>query len=306
MAANRFHCVASVLAFLTAQFLNFDMARAASAPTSVAQVALYQGADREKILIEGAKKEGAFTLYGSHTWYRTMTKEFEKKYPFFKVTEYRTDGRTLIKRAIEESKAGQYIADVIATTGEQMDVMKREGIFLEHWTSDARVYPDDVKDQRQERILLCRTLRDLRQLGFQHVCNSAGRGAEVDDRSVESKMERQDVDRQHDDGYAMDRQHAGSVRARIPGENRRARGESAKYGGSSSGAAWSFPVKCRCHRRSSTPTLRRPNKRARRWSGGPLEPVVTTVAYSGIGLKRRIPMRRCCSSTGCIPKKASK
>ena len=66
---------------------------------TVSQVALYQGADREKILIEGAKKEGAFTLYGSHTWYRTMAKEFEKKYPFIKVTEYRTDGRTLIKRA---------------------------------------------------------------------------------------------------------------------------------------------------------------------------------------------------------------
>ena len=44
-----------------------------------------------------------------------------KKYPFIKVTEYRTDGRTLIKRALEEIRAGQYIADMIATTGEQMD-----------------------------------------------------------------------------------------------------------------------------------------------------------------------------------------
>ena len=72
-------------------------ALAASAPMSMSQLALYQGADREKILIEGAKKEGAFTLYGSHTWYRTMAKEFEKKFPFIKVTEYRTDGRSLIK-----------------------------------------------------------------------------------------------------------------------------------------------------------------------------------------------------------------
>jgi iron(III) transport system substrate-binding protein len=57
---------------------------AAAAPASVLQLALYQGADREKILVEGAKKEAAFTLYGSHTWYRTMAKEFEKKYPFIK------------------------------------------------------------------------------------------------------------------------------------------------------------------------------------------------------------------------------
>jgi iron(III) transport system substrate-binding protein len=118
---------------------------AAAAPMSISQLALYQGADREKILIEGAKKEGAFMLYGSHSWYRTMVKEFEKKYPFLKVNEYRTDGRNLIKRSVEESKAGQYIADVIATTGEQMDAMKREGIFQEHHVPDARFYPEDVK-----------------------------------------------------------------------------------------------------------------------------------------------------------------
>ena len=139
------HCIAMILALLTCCLLITDCVIAANATMSPAQVALYQGADREKILIEGAKKEGAFMLYGSHSWYRNIAKEFEKKYPFIKTTEYRTDGRTLIKRAIEENKAGQYIADVIATTGEQMDVMKREGLFLEHWTTDARAYPDDVK-----------------------------------------------------------------------------------------------------------------------------------------------------------------
>src|SRR5262245_54364757 len=119
----------------------------AAAPATIPQLALYQGADREKILTEGAKKEGTLTLYGSHTWYRTMAKEFEKKYPFIMVTEYRTDGRSLIKRALEEIRAGQYIADVIATTGEQMDLMKREGVFLEYYAPEARNYPDDVKQK---------------------------------------------------------------------------------------------------------------------------------------------------------------
>jgi iron(III) transport system substrate-binding protein len=125
--------------------LSVQQVLAAAAPMSISQLALYQGADREKILIEGAKKEGVFMLYGSHSWYRTMAKEFEKKYPFLKVNEYRADGRTLIKRSVEEIKAGQYIADVIATTGEQMDAMKREGIFQEHHVPDARFYPEDVK-----------------------------------------------------------------------------------------------------------------------------------------------------------------
>ena len=74
---------------------------------------------------------------------RTMAKEFEKKYPFIKVTEYRHGRRTLIKRALEEI-GGTNIADVIATTGEQIDVMKREGVFKK-LNSRSGHYPDEVK-----------------------------------------------------------------------------------------------------------------------------------------------------------------
>ena len=98
----RLHRACSILSAVTIYLLTATEVFAASAPTTVSQLALYQGADREKILIDGAKKEGAFTLYDSHTWFRTIAKEFEKKYPFIKVSEFRTDGRNLIKRALEE------------------------------------------------------------------------------------------------------------------------------------------------------------------------------------------------------------
>src|SRR5574341_946505 len=140
---KRVQRASSIVAVLALTLLNAANLLAASASMSVPQLALYQAADREKILIEGGKKEAAFTLYDSHTWFRTIAKEFEKKYPFIKVTEFRTDGRSLIKRALEEIQAGQYIADVIATTGEQIDIMKREGVFQEHHIPDARHYPDD-------------------------------------------------------------------------------------------------------------------------------------------------------------------
>jgi iron(III) transport system substrate-binding protein len=166
MLINHSHSVVMIAATLIAYSLNLANVIAANAPMPVSQVALYQGADREKILIDGAKKEGAFALYGSHSWYRNMAKQFETKYPFIKVTEYRTDGRTLIKRAIEENKAGQYIADVIATTGEQMDMMKREGIFLEHWTTDARAYPDDVKNKGKNGFYYVGHYETYASLGF--------------------------------------------------------------------------------------------------------------------------------------------
>jgi iron(III) transport system substrate-binding protein len=139
---------------------------AAGAPMTVSQLALYQGADREKILIEGAKKEGAFMLYGSHTWYRTVAKEFEKKYPFLKVSEFRSDGRNLIKRAIEEIKAGQYIADIIATTGEQMDIMRQEGVFQEYTIADARHYPEEVKSKGKQGFHYVGHYETYNSLGF--------------------------------------------------------------------------------------------------------------------------------------------
>jgi hypothetical protein len=62
----------SILVFLASYLLSTVDTLPAAAPMTVSQLALYQGADREKVLIEGAKKEGLFTLYDSHTWFRTI------------------------------------------------------------------------------------------------------------------------------------------------------------------------------------------------------------------------------------------
>ena len=67
-------------------------ARAADAPMLPAQLALYQGPDREKIILEGARKEGQLVFYNSHTWFKSVAQEFEKKYPFIKVSEWRAEG----------------------------------------------------------------------------------------------------------------------------------------------------------------------------------------------------------------------
>jgi len=75
-----------------------------------AQLALYQGTDREKVLIDGAKREGQLTLYTSHTWFRTFVKEFENKYPFVRASEWRNDSKNVIGKILEEVKAGRVLA----------------------------------------------------------------------------------------------------------------------------------------------------------------------------------------------------
>ena len=119
-------------------------ALAASAPMSVSQLALYQGADRETILIQGAKKEGQIVFYNSHTWFKAVAQEFEKKYPFIKVAEWRADGADVMKRVIEESQAGRFLADVVESTAGNMGGIHSHGLLQEHRSPELRFFDDDV------------------------------------------------------------------------------------------------------------------------------------------------------------------
>src|SRR4029453_16735382 len=107
---------------------------AASASMTVPKLALYQGADREKILIEGAKREGQLTLYDSHTWFRTFVKEFEKKYPFIKVSEWRNDSKNVIRRVMEEFKSPRNIVDVVETTAGARGWMSGDGMLRKYFS----------------------------------------------------------------------------------------------------------------------------------------------------------------------------
>ena len=139
---------------------------AANAPMTPAQLALYQGADREKILIEGAKREGQFTLYTSHTWFRTFIKEFEKKYPFVKASEWRNDSKNVLRKVFEEAKAGRLLVDVVETTADGMGVMKREGLFQEYYSPEARHYPNELKPRAKGGFFYLPDRETYNSLGF--------------------------------------------------------------------------------------------------------------------------------------------
>ncbi len=121
-------------------------ASAAGKPTTLAEIALYRGPDREKILIEGAKKEGQLTFYDVHTGFRAVAQEFEKKYPFIKVAETRTDGKELFARVTEEYAAGRYLVDVINLT-DLIVLLQREGLLQEYYSPHLAAYGDEYKSK---------------------------------------------------------------------------------------------------------------------------------------------------------------
>ena len=119
---------------------------AQSKSLSVAELALYQGADREKILVEGAKKEGQVTFYTSNTWVAgPVSQEFGKKYPFVKANVWRSDSKALLKRLTEEVAAGRFIADVVETSPEYIAIMVRNNLLQEYLSPELAAYDDDAK-----------------------------------------------------------------------------------------------------------------------------------------------------------------
>jgi len=114
-------------------------------PMSAAELALYQGKDREQLIIDGAKKEGQVTFYTSNTWMAgPVSQEFAKKYPFVKPNVYRSDSKELIKRLTEEAGAGRQIADVIETSPAYMALMQSSVVFQEIFLPELAPYDKEA------------------------------------------------------------------------------------------------------------------------------------------------------------------
>ncbi|WP_020657054.1 ABC transporter substrate-binding protein [Massilia niastensis] len=112
-------------------------ALSAAAPTAAlaqgkgsADIAGYTGPDREKRLIEGAKKEGTLMIYTSAPIddMTVLTSAFEKKYGI-KVKLWRAGSEKVLQRAVTEARAGRYDVDVFETNGPEMEAMQRERIL---------------------------------------------------------------------------------------------------------------------------------------------------------------------------------
>ena len=118
-------------------------------PMSVAELAAYNKADREKILYEGAKKEGKLM------WYTSLTggpnsdapKVFESKYPGVAMEVYRGDSDALISRITQEAQAKRYIVDIIETTFPILKVLQEYKLLAPYFSPHLASYPEDVKEK---------------------------------------------------------------------------------------------------------------------------------------------------------------
>ena len=262
----------------------------ASAPMSPAQaqLALYQGADRQKILMEGAKKEGQLALYDSHTWFRTYVKEFEKKYPFITVSEWRSDSKNLLSRAMAEFNSSRSLVDVIETTAEAMGVMKRDGMFQEYFTPEARHYPDDVKSKGKTGLYYLGDRETYNSLGFNTTLISSSEAP----KSLKDLLDPKWKGKMSIAGTSTGVRWVGSVLDTLGREFLNKMAEQEVTVQNMSGAALAGLVAS--GEVPLSPTIFDADVTVARQRGAPIEwrpldPVVTTVGYSGLSSKAPHP-----------------
>ncbi|HEU4340895.1 MAG TPA: extracellular solute-binding protein [Candidatus Binatia bacterium] len=147
--------------FLLALLLH-SSAFAQAKPMSPADLAAYSKPDREKILVEGAKKEGKVLWYTSLTGgpNQEVPKAFEAKYPGVKVEVYRASSEDLLARILQEAQAKRYLVDSVETTFPALKVMLDYKLLAPYFSPYSARYPDEVKEKATQGLVYWTTDRE--------------------------------------------------------------------------------------------------------------------------------------------------
>jgi iron(III) transport system substrate-binding protein len=107
-------------------------APALAQPNGAAALATYQGADRGRLLIDGAKREGELTLYSSMQVdsITPLQKAFEAKYGI-RIRIWRGSGKDILQRVVTEAAASRNDVDIMESDGFALETLRREKLLQE-------------------------------------------------------------------------------------------------------------------------------------------------------------------------------
>lgn len=133
----------------------FAMAWAQSGKAaSLQELAAYTGADREKILVAGAKSEGKVVWYTSlaGSSYKEIARAFEAKYPGIKMDVYRGTSQDLMSRVMAEAQARRYLVDSVESTLPLLKAMRDVNLLVPFGSPHLAKYPDEAKEKADKGL----------------------------------------------------------------------------------------------------------------------------------------------------------
>ena len=126
-------------------------APAVAQSSRLAEIAAYEGADRQQRLVEGAKKEGELMFYSSIPVedIAVLTAAFDKKYGV-KVKVWRADSEGFLQRIVNEAKAKRNEVDVMGGSSSALEPLHREKLLQEVKSPHlADLIPESIASHRE-------------------------------------------------------------------------------------------------------------------------------------------------------------
>jgi len=117
---------------------------------TVEEVALMKSANREKLLVEGAKKEGKVVFYTGlivDQVVRPVKAAFEKEYPFVQVEFFRGNAERLAQKMLAEYQAKRYDVDIVSGSATST-IVQRAGFMQRFYSPHLAEYPAELKDPK--------------------------------------------------------------------------------------------------------------------------------------------------------------
>jgi len=138
-------------------------------PSTGAELAAYTGNDRERILFDGAKREGKLVWYTTLAadQNKTIAAAFEKKYPGVSIETFRTGSSALAQRLLTEAKARRHIADAIETTPPGLITFRDNQLLLPYTSPHLAAFPEDAKERAPKNLVYWTTARES-YVGFSY------------------------------------------------------------------------------------------------------------------------------------------
>lgn len=105
-------------------------AEPAKGQLSVAEMAVYQGEDRQERLVAAAKKEGELSVYHVYPNLPVIMTAFTNKYGI-KVKPWRSGSEAVLQRLTTEARGGRFEADIVQNNAPENEAAHREKLLQE-------------------------------------------------------------------------------------------------------------------------------------------------------------------------------
>jgi len=135
-------------------------------PVSLAELAIYGGADRDQVLVAGAKKEGKLVWYTAMAGgsYKELARSFEAKYGV-QVEAYRGASKDLISKVLAESQAKKFLMDVAESSPPLLMLMRARNLLAPFNVPHLAKYLSEAKEETGKGTVYWATDRES-YMGF--------------------------------------------------------------------------------------------------------------------------------------------